>query len=149
MGCFSTLLTSLSPWLLQGLALQSQSILSTLSGDGKVGFSPTDRLGREAERLGLRSGQRRPGGRETWVSLGLIALAGIAWARADPACAFQMLLMELRQEAPLPREMPPTATGHAAQSQLWWNCPMAASVTAPRCSWKPVFLPGGHTDALR
>lgn len=33
-------LTSLSPRLLQGLALQSQSILKTLLGDGKVGLFP-------------------------------------------------------------------------------------------------------------
>lgn len=40
MGCFSTPLTSLSPRLLQGLALQSRSILKTLLGDGKMGLFP-------------------------------------------------------------------------------------------------------------
>lgn len=40
MGCFSTPVTSLSPRLLQGLALQSRSIRKTLLGDGKVGLFP-------------------------------------------------------------------------------------------------------------
>lgn len=44
-----------------------------------------DRLGREAQKLGLRLGQRRPQGKETWLSLGLTALAGIALGTGRPS----------------------------------------------------------------
>lgn len=129
MGCFSTPLTSLSPRLLQGLALQSRSILKTLLGDGKVGLFPHGHVrkgGSEAASIPraeqtLGEGNLAPpeahSTGQDYFRHGQTQCMGfsLAFRRRDGDAADAP--HGAKAGAALPREMPPTATGQAAQSR--------------------------------